>query len=157
MVAVGDGPGREARDVGAAARLRDCERDVLLARDHGRRHAFAHGLAREVHDGRQADVVDHQRRGHAADADPCELFVDDVVEPDVDAVADAAVALGIAETQQPDFRRPGPQPARDLAGLVPVGRVRHHLVVDEAAQLRAPRVVIFGQVAIGKPRAVEIE
>jgi hypothetical protein len=66
--------------------------------------------------------VHHQGCGHAADAEAVEFLVGDPLVPAVDALARAAIGLGITEAEQADGRRLGPQLFGDLPRLVPVLR-----------------------------------
>src|SRR3546814_9337613 len=94
MVAIAYRRGVLVRDVAAAARLGDAERDDLVAREHRRRDALFQLLRTEREYRRKADAVGHQRRAEATRTDRGEFLGDDETVEIVEALAVPALFFG---------------------------------------------------------------
>src|SRR5207302_9427685 len=125
------GDALHVRDVRATRRLRDAERDDLLALDRGRQPALALGVV--------AVLIDGRRRNRDMRADACRdapgTAAGELLEKDGlvnDAGVRAAVSLGVLQAQKIQSAESLEQLARKLLGLFPLIDVWADLLVDEA-------------------------
>ena len=128
-------------DVRATRRLRDAERDDLLALDRGRQPALALGIVAEFVDGRR------RNRDMRTDScrDPTRAAAGELLEEDRfinEAGVRSAVLLRVLQAQEVQGAESLKQFARKLLRFFPLVDVRAHLLVDEAAD-RASELLVF--------------
>src|SRR3546814_10157029 len=155
MVAIAYRRGFQVRDVAAAARPGDAERDDLVAREHRRRDALFQLLRTEREDRRKADAVGHQRRAEATRTDRGEFLGDDATVEIVEALAVPAIVFGIAQAEDTGFGGLLVQFAGQFAFDLPAVDMRCDLARAEASDALSVGFLVV--VLIGRTGAPIVE